>query len=207
MPNTDPESALQEIDLKELELIFAQHHTRMHIIAQLTSLSVALAGALLAAFLAFPLVLCKTPLMVIMMIPVPFFAFGLLVLREDLLMVTGDFYLYRLRRRILRRVGLEPNDMALSYLPEIKDAKLGRLSSLLSVLRYTPPFAVFVLSGIWLAWIHAEKCNDVASQWNVATIILALVDVGASFALASGMQRVKRLHVENEKLVPPRSVV
>lgn len=200
-PEQDIQRALFEIDLKEVEIVFAQGHTRMTIVATLTNISVALAGALLTTIATIYSLNREPPLIFFLIMPLPFFLFAFLVLREDLLMVHHDFYLYRLRERLLDRLGRLKSEDSLRFLSEIKSAKIGgrvNVFTLLSALRYGTLFVVLVSCLSWFCW---NACLSFSAHGWINATLLAL-NVALLIFLTMGMCRLDKLHKANETLVP-----
>ena len=187
-----------DLDLKDLELSFAHTHARMATVSQICNYSVALSGAVLAAVVAVATSSITMPLRVFLVLPLPFFVFALLTLREDLLLAHHDLYIYSLRARCLRSAGLEVTDSFFRLLPDTKHAKAGRLLVYLTALRYSPVVMVLVPCILW----YSANAKLLVSWTGVVDAILLLTNLILAGVLAIGMQRVLQLHRRVEVLVP-----
>ena len=197
----DQDRALFDLDLKDIELVFAQGHVRMSIVAQLTSLSVALAGGVVAALSTLATGKDEIPLFLVLFIPIPFFLFAFLILREDLLMVHHDFYLYRVRKRVLENLNRSASDPTFRFLSEIKQAKMGRIKSVstfLSALRYGPPVLVLLCCLVWFV----KKATLMFSLLGYVNAAMLGLNGILLFALFAGISHLGDLHHKNENLVP-----
>ena len=193
---SDLDRASIDIELKEIDLIFAQGHVRMTIIAQVTNFSVTLAGALAAALATLVGTGPTIPIVWFLVFPLPFFMFSFLVLREDMLMAEHDRYYYQLRKRLLKRLDLYENDVMLRFLPEIKSTKIGRWVTLLSGLRYGPPLFVVAPS---LGW-YGYNADWLFTARGVVDGCLVLLNVLLLVLLLLGIVLLGRAHIANESL-------
>jgi len=188
------EKALIDIDLKEVELVFEQSHIRMNLISNYIMISVALGGAVVTCLATLASISSgPIPITWFLVIPFPFFMFGFLILREDLLMANHQRYLYQLRKRILEKLKLLETDAALRFLNELQSEKIGGWRTLLSALRYGPPIFVAIPSFVWFA------INNTWSLSGFGLIKAALVFLNATLLLLLfiGVYHLGKIHAGN----------
>ena len=177
------------IDLKEVELVFAQCHVRMQNISNLTMASVALAGAVLAGIEVLGEML---GIRIFLFIPLPFYLFALLTLREDMLMAVSDAYYYKLRSQILAREGLPKSSSYLNWLQYSTQGKVDGFARLLSGLRYGVPIGGVFVSLCWF-WLHTEIDYALSREgiWNAIWLSLNFVFI---LLFLYGLRRLITLH-------------
>lgn len=187
-----------EVDLREMDIIFAQMHVRMNTIAQITNFSITLAGGLVAAFASIVAAGKEIPIQWFLIIPFPFFVFAFLLLREDMLMAAHDRYFYQLRGNILSKLGQSNAAPSLRFLSSSKQQKIGSWFTILSGLRYCPPVIMVVSLLIWFLW-------NASLSFTTRGFLNAFL-LSANFAcialLVFGGLRLGREHRRNEELVP-----
>lgn len=221
----DKNSALVEIDLRELEIIFAQSHTRMNVISQYTNFIVILGSAMITyvATIGF----AKVQPMFFLLSPLPIIIFTFLIYREDLMMVYHDLYLYTLRKRILAEVGKPPSSSLLRFLDYLKAPKtkaIGHAKSktlrilsiflpppkLLSALRYGLSFLISTVCIF--AWLEAnqlevcfQNCSFDLSLVSIFDRILISSIVFAHVIIFIAMFHLGDLHSRVDDLMPKES--
>ena len=140
----------------------------MNLISNYIMISVALGGAVVTCLAT----LSNTnsshnPLSWFLVIPFPFFLFGFLILREDLLMAYHNRYIYQLRKRILERLKLKETDSALRFHMELQSKKIGSWRTFLSAMRYGPPILIAIPSMFWFAINNDWSLNAIGLVVNV----------------------------------------
>ena len=125
-----------------------------------------------------------------LVIPLPSFVFAFLVLREDFLMADHELYYYKLRARILERVGAPVADPMLRFLSDMKTVKIGSWFTILSGLRYAPP-AIVVLASVGWFLLNAQVTLTAEGVFNFCALMANVILFGL---LLLGIWRLGRAH-------------
>lgn len=150
--------------LREMEFVTAQMHTRMGIVSQYMGLSVALAGGMIAAIAASEIMRASD--LVFLALPLPFFLFGFLILREDVLTVSHDAYWHRLRAEILKVTPFSNQRVALGFLDSMTDTKLKGGNAILGAIRYGPALLP-AFASLFFFFVFADP------QWSRGVVVRA----------------------------------
>lgn len=213
----DPEKALLDALLSEVNMLFNQGHTRMQSVYYIQYFSATIFGIFIATFADSGTWSSDARLLFVSFTPLPLLFLGFLQFREDQLMVRQDRYLFAiLRPQILTLLAQERESPLLGFISYINELKLTSVSALLSGLRYGFPLASSVLSWFTLLALLAQdamgtlSARQIVRAWyggnwmtNVAAVFLTL-SVVATIALLYGMLHIGRvLAPKAYALAPP----
>ncbi len=153
-----------------------QMHVRMGVVGRLISISVSFYMATLATIVLYlEKIVVNEYFWILVFALVPFFIIAMLIAREDNLMLSHDEYLYKvLRPAILKEIDEDPDtSKTMTFLNRINDYKVGGITSLSSVFRYTFPVLGMLSISItgWVA-IDAEKENFIILASAITSVVV-----------------------------------